>query len=117
MPSATPFTISVPDESLAALKRKLADVRFPDELENVGWDYGVPLTDIKRLVTRWRDEYDWRAAEKELNDALPQFTSDVEIDGHGILNIHYVHKRSDLAGAIPLLFVHGCKYQISHPFS
>jgi hypothetical protein len=29
------------------------------------------------------------------------------------LNIHYVHKKSDVAEGIPLLFVHGC--EIIHP--
>jgi hypothetical protein len=36
------FQISVPDDALALLQRKLADVRFPDELGDAGWDYGVP---------------------------------------------------------------------------
>ena len=30
------------------------------------------------------------------------------IDGYGALNVHYVHQKSIVAGAIPLLFVHGC---------
>jgi pimeloyl-ACP methyl ester carboxylesterase len=32
------------------------------------------------------------------------------VDGFGTLNVHYVHKRSALETAIPLLFVHGCGY-------
>jgi hypothetical protein len=31
------------------------------------------------------------------------------VDGHGTLSIHYVHQRSSIPGAIPLLFVHGCR--------
>ncbi|KAI0320323.1 Alpha/Beta hydrolase protein [Amylostereum chailletii] len=103
----TPFIIAVPDTKVAALQRKLAETTFPDELDDAGWDYGVPLKDMKRLVSRWRDGYDWRAAEKELNDALPQFTRDIDIGGFGVLNIHYVHQRSNAVDAIPLLFVHG----------
>ncbi|ESK84242.1 epoxide hydrolase [Moniliophthora roreri MCA 2997] len=34
---------------------------------------------------------------------MPQFTMDIAVEGHGVLNIYYVHKES----AIPLLFVHG----------
>jgi hypothetical protein len=36
------------------------------------------------------------------------FTRDIEVEGFGVLNIHYVHQRSKVKSAIPLLFVHGC---------
>ncbi|EPQ54695.1 alpha/beta-hydrolase [Gloeophyllum trabeum ATCC 11539] len=101
-----PIQIAVPDADLELLHKKLELVRFPDELEGVGWDYGVPLEDVERLVARWRDGYDWRKHEAELNQ-LPQFTRDIEVDGFGTLNIHYVHQRSTQENAIPLLFVHG----------
>ncbi|KAJ7754223.1 Alpha/Beta hydrolase protein [Mycena maculata] len=103
----SPFTISVPAEQLEALKQKLELTRFPDELDDAGWAYGAPLADIKRLVSRWKDGYDWRKHEAMLNAELPQFTRDILVDGFGTLNVHYVHKRSTLESAIPLLFVHG----------
>ncbi|KAJ3516693.1 hypothetical protein NLJ89_g961 [Agrocybe chaxingu] len=102
-----PFKIAVSDERIAILKQKLALAVFPDELEGAGWDYGVPLGDLQRLVARWKEGYDWRKYEARLNDELPQFTRDVEIEGFGTLNIHYVHKKSQIIDAIPLLFVHG----------
>jgi len=102
-----PFTISVSAEQLNSLKRRLELTRFPDELDDAGWAYGAPLADIKRLVSRWKDGYDWRKHEALLNAELPQFTRDIAVDGFGTLNIHYVHKRSALETAIPLLFVHG----------
>jgi pimeloyl-ACP methyl ester carboxylesterase len=105
--SETPYRISVPDEAIARLQAKLELTTFPDELEEAGWAYGAPLTDIKRLVARWKEGYDWRTAEKSLNDRLPQYTLDVEVEGFGTLNVHYVHKKSDRVNAIPLLFVHG----------
>ena len=43
MTSESPFQISVPDDALALLRRKLADARFPDELTDAGRDYGSPL--------------------------------------------------------------------------
>jgi pimeloyl-ACP methyl ester carboxylesterase len=103
-----PFTISVSTEQLDALKQKLELARFPDELDDAGWAYGAPLADVKRLVARWTDGYDWRTHEARLNAELPQFTRDILVDGFGKLNIHYVHQRSALETAIPLLFVHGC---------
>ncbi|KAJ6599748.1 Alpha/Beta hydrolase protein [Mycena vulgaris] len=102
-----PFKISVSPEELETLKQKLDATRFPDELDGAGWAYGAPLADIKRLVSRWRDGYDWCKHEALLNAELPQFTRDIVVEGFGTLNIHYVHKRSALENAVPLLFVHG----------
>ncbi|KAJ3762717.1 Alpha/Beta hydrolase protein [Lentinula raphanica] len=102
-----PFEISVPDTKLENLHQKLALTNFPDELDNAEWDYGVPLAEIKRLVAYWNDGYDWRAQEAKLNKEMPQFTKDINVDGFGILNIHYVHQKSSVEKAIPLLFVHG----------
>ncbi|KAI0734749.1 Alpha/Beta hydrolase protein [Fomitopsis betulina] len=101
-----PFTLAVPDADLEVLRKKLDIARWPDELENAGWEYGAPLTDVERLVARWRDGFDWRAAEASINQ-LPQFTRDIEVNGHGTLNIHYVHQRSTVENAVPLLFLHG----------
>lgn len=103
-----PFTVAVSDTDLELLRKKLDLVRLPDELEGAEWNYGVPLADIKRLVTYWKDSFDWRKAEAGINK-LPMFTRDIEVDGHGTLNIHYVHQKSEVKNAIPLLFVHGCE--------
>ncbi|KAL4262636.1 peptidase S33 family protein [Pleurotus pulmonarius] len=105
--SATPFKIAVSDDVLNQLKAKLDLATFPDELDDADWDYGTPLKDVKRLVDRWRNGYDWREHEAKLNAELPQFTRDIEVDGHGTLNVHYVHQKSSNEKAIPLLFVHG----------
>ncbi|KIY50444.1 alpha/beta-hydrolase [Fistulina hepatica ATCC 64428] len=105
--SEQPFFISVSDEELAQLQARLKLTRLPDEIDEAGRDYGEPLADIRRLVTRWQNGYDWRVHEAALNAELPQFTRDIEIDGFSAMNIHYVHKKSTVQGAIPLLFVHG----------
>ena len=106
--SEQPFTLAVPDADIEFLRKKLAVSRIPDELEDANWDYGAPLEDIKRLVAKWQNSFDWRKSEAEIN-AIPQFTRDIEVDGFGSLNIHYVHQKSEVVDAIPLLFVHGCE--------
>lgn len=103
------FTIKVPGDKIKLLQEKLALVNTPDELENAGRQYGVPLADMQRLIARWKEGYDWRKHERQLNEELPQFKTDIHVDGFGTLGIHYVHKRSEVEGAIPLLFVHGCE--------
>jgi pimeloyl-ACP methyl ester carboxylesterase len=105
--SETPFSISISGQQLETLQNKLQLTTFPDELDDAGWKYGAPLADIKRLVQRWKDGYDWRKYEAELNDELPMFTRDIDVDGFDTLNIHYVHKKSDVVDAIPVLFCHG----------
>ena len=104
-----PFKVYVPDSEIELLCKKLEFSRFPDELEDAGWDYGVPLAHVQRLIEHWKNEFDWRKAEAEIN-TLPQFTRDIEVDGFGVLNIHYVHQKSAVENAIPLLFIHGCMY-------
>jgi hypothetical protein len=107
----SPFTISVHEDKLSILRQKLALATFPDELPDSGWDYGTPLADIERLVRYWTSGYDWRKHEAALNHEMPQFTRDIDVDGgFGTINVHYVHKKSEVQNAIPLLFVHGCKY-------
>lgn len=96
-----PFTISVPDDVLRDLRERLTRVRLPEQLEGTGWDYGVELDYFKNLVAYWRDKYDWRIHEKELN-GFNQFIT--EIDG---LPIHFIHVKSKEKNAMPLVLVHG----------
>lgn len=103
-----PFRVAVSDADLDFLRKKLDTTRWPDELDNAGRDYGAPLADVKRLLARWKDGFDWRAAEASINE-IPQFTRDIEVEEHGTLNIHYAHQKSAVKNAIPLLFLHGCK--------
>lgn len=105
---AKPFTLDVPEADLELLHKKLELARLPDELDGAGWDYGASLADIKRLSEYWKTSFDWRKAERKINE-LPQFTTDIEVDGFGSLNIHFVHQKSEVANAVPLLFVHGCE--------
>ncbi|RPD56178.1 alpha/beta-hydrolase [Lentinus tigrinus ALCF2SS1-6] len=107
-PTATeePFKLAIPQADLDLLRQKLRLVRFPDELDGAGWDYGVPLGDVKRLAAHWKDMFDWRKAEAKINELL-MFTRDIEVEGFGTLDVHYVHQKSEVKNAIPLLFVHG----------
>ncbi|WP_129665648.1 epoxide hydrolase family protein [Phytoactinopolyspora endophytica] len=96
-----PFTIDIPKAELDDVNLRLTRTRFTQELPDAGWDYGVPLDYVTRLVEYWKDGYDWRAWEARLN-AYPQFTT--EIDGQ---NIHFLHVRSPEPDAFPLLLTHG----------
>jgi len=96
-----PFRIDIPQADLDDLHARLARTRWPDDLPDVGWSYGVPVGYLKKLAEYWRTTYDWREWEEKLNE-LPQFTT--EIDGQ---NIHFLHVRSPEPDATPLLLTHG----------
>ena len=99
--AVVPYKINVPDAVLRDLKERLARTRFPDQLQNVGWDYGTDPAYLKPLVEYWRDRFDWRAQEKKLNE-FDQFTT--TIDG---LKIHFIHQKSRVPNAFPLVLTHG----------
>lgn len=103
-----PFQINVSDAKLDLLKRKLELATLPDEVSGAGHDMGTRLEDVERLTAYWKDGFDWRAQEKKLNE-IPQFTTIVEVPDFGELDIHFIHQKSKVENAVPLLFIHGCK--------
>jgi len=96
-----PFEIHVSDEVLEDLRRRLGATRLPDQMEGVGWDYGVERSHLESLLDTWRNDFDWRAHEERLN-AWPHFRTG--IDGQ---SIHFLHARSPHEDAHPLLISHG----------
>jgi pimeloyl-ACP methyl ester carboxylesterase len=95
------FQIRVEDAVLEDLRSRLAQTRFPDQIESTGWEYGIPTDYLRELVEYWLETYDWRAQEARLNELEHRRT---RIDGQ---SIHFVHARSPHADALPLLMVHG----------
>ena len=96
-----PFTIDVSSAAVADLARRLEMTRWPDEVGEGGWEYGMPCRVLRDVVDHWRDRFDWRAAERRLN-GLPQFQ--IEIDGRVV---HYVHVRGVDQESAALVLTHG----------
>jgi epoxide hydrolase len=96
-----PFHLHVPEADLVDLRDRLAKTRWPDRETVPSTEQGPPLADMRALHGYWLDHYDWRRCEKELN-GLGQYTT--LIDG---LDIHFLHIRSPVADATPLLMTHG----------
>lgn len=97
----TPFKIEIPQERLDALQRRLREIQWPGDCGNADWQYGVEESWLRRAVEYWREEYDWRHVETEINK-FPHYR--VEIDK---VPIHFIHVRSSRANAIPLILTHG----------
>ena len=73
-----PFRVKVPGRQLAALRRRVAETRWPSMELVADRSQGVQLATAQALARFWTTRYDWRRFEAKLN-ALPQFRT--EIDG------------------------------------
>ena len=78
--AVTPFRIAVADADLDDLRAKIARTRWPDQVEDAGWDYGTPLGYLQELVEYWADGFRWREREQMLN-SLPQFRASADAPG------------------------------------
>src|SRR5215213_4092439 len=96
-----PFRISIPQEALDNLRRRIAATQWPERETVTDSSQGVQFATMQALAQYWMTDYDWRKCEAKLN-ALPQFIT--EIDG---LDIHFIHVRSKHENALPLIVTHG----------
>jgi len=99
--SVKPFSIHVKQEVLDDLNYRLDHVRWPDQLKDSGWEHGTDINYLQSLVSYWRNHFDWRKEESELN-RLSQFHCDV--DG---IDIHFVHERGKGPNPLPIILTHG----------
>lgn len=96
-----PFRLEVAEAELDDLRDRLAATRWPGRETVADTSQGPPLAKLRALCDYWRDGYDWRRCEARLN-GLGQFRT--TIDG---LGFHFLHVRSPVAGALPLVMTHG----------
>ncbi len=96
-----PLTLEADEAVIVDLKERLARTRWPEPETVDDWRQGVPLTYTQTLADYWRTSYDWSARLAGLTKFDHFLTN---IDG---LDIHFIHHRSDVPGARPLLLTHG----------
>jgi pimeloyl-ACP methyl ester carboxylesterase len=61
-----PFSVNVPEEDLADLRRRVAATRWPDRETVSDRSQGVQLEKLQELVRYWGTDYDWRKVEATL---------------------------------------------------
>ena len=96
-----PFICAAPEQALIDLKNRLAATRWPERETPNDWSQGVPLAYLQEICAYWRDDYDWRRCETRLN-YWPQFLTNLQG-----LAIQFMHVRSPVPNALPLLITHG----------
>jgi microsomal epoxide hydrolase len=99
--AAEPFKVEVPDDVLADLKERLARTRWPIEPKAEPWYYGTDLAWLKSVVAHWRDTYDWRRWEAELN-RFSNYKATV-----GGRKLHFILERGSGSNPLPLILTHG----------
>ncbi len=100
----SPFEIHFSDSDLADLQERLLRTRFTIPTTPNPWESGVDPKYLRDLVRYWRNGFDWRAREEELN-AFPHFKTEI-----GDTTIHFIHVRgsgSSNTNSLPLLLTHG----------
>ena len=101
MSAITPFKIDIDEQQLTDLQQRLEMTRWPEKETPTDWSQGIPLSYAQEIVEYWTNNYNWREREALLN-RFDQFKT--EVNG---LNIHFIHQRSKVAGATPLIITHG----------
>ncbi|XP_070398220.1 epoxide hydrolase 1 isoform X2 [Nothobranchius furzeri] len=99
-----PFSVKTSDEEIKDLHRRIDSFRFSDPLEDCGFNYGFNSTYLKKVVSYWRNEFDWKKQVAMLNK-YSHFRT--KIEG---LDVHFIHVRQAVRGdqkVLPLMLVHG----------
>ncbi|XP_007526635.2 epoxide hydrolase 1 isoform X1 [Erinaceus europaeus] len=103
--SIRPFKVETSDEEIKDLHERLQRVRLTPPLEDSRFHYGFNSDYLKKVISYWKDEFDWRKQVEILNK-YPHFKT--KIEG---LDIHFIHVKPPHlpAGrkAKPLMMVHG----------
>ncbi|MEQ2221969.1 epoxide hydrolase [Ilyodon furcidens] len=99
-----PFTVQTSDKEIEDLHERIDRTRFTDPLEDSGFQYGFNSSYLKKVVSYWRNTFDWKKQVAMLNK-FPHFKT--KIEG---LDVHFIHVRPPHRGdqrLLPLMLVHG----------
>jgi pimeloyl-ACP methyl ester carboxylesterase len=105
MSEARPFRVAIPDERLAAIRRRVAEYRWDDMPVLVedgdAWSAGASTAFMRELCDYWVRDFDWRAQEAAIN-RFPQLMARI-----GDERIHVLHERGSGPRDAALVLTHG----------
>ncbi|XP_058470235.1 epoxide hydrolase 1 [Solea solea] len=100
-----PFKVNTSDEELEDLHRRIDQTRPVAALEDSQFHYGFNSQYLEKVISYWRNDFNWKSQVDKLNQ-FPHFKTTIE----GI-DIHYLHVKPKKVPqgktAIPLIMVHG----------
>lgn len=99
-----PFEFRASDDELERLRGRLTESAVPAPTPGAS---GIPMPTLQRLLDRWRDGFDWRAAEQRLFAHEHRVTT---IEGS---RIHFVHVRGGRPGRPAIVLTHGWPYSFA----
>ncbi|SCU80060.1 LADA_0B04830g1_1 [Lachancea dasiensis] len=99
--SVRSFSIDIPQSDIDDLNERLRDSRLPKNLETNDWERGVNGKHLLSAIGYWKNKYNWRKVEKELNDFHHFKTCISGVD------IHFIHEKGKGQNSIPIIFSHG----------
>jgi pimeloyl-ACP methyl ester carboxylesterase len=99
--SIAPFSIEINEAVLTDLRARIRNTRWPEAAAGAAWEQGTDLEYLKRTLTYWSDDFDWRAQEHALNQ-YKHFRARIDE-----ILIHFVHERARRGTGIPLILSHG----------
>ncbi|XP_072293128.1 epoxide hydrolase 1-like [Eucyclogobius newberryi] len=105
------FKVETSDEEIQDLYERIDRARFSDPLEDSAFHYGFNTTHLKKVVSYWKNEFDWKKQVDKLNTYQHYKT---KIEG---LDVHFIHVQPQCQAhqkVLPLMIVHGwpgCFYE------
>jgi pimeloyl-ACP methyl ester carboxylesterase len=105
MPETRPFRIAVPEEQLAAIRRRVGEFAWDDMPllieDGDAWSAGASLAFMRELCDYWVGDFDWRAQEAAIN-RFPQVMARI-----GEQEIHVLHEPGSGSHDMALVLTHG----------
>jgi pimeloyl-ACP methyl ester carboxylesterase len=98
---ALPFVVNVSEDALLDLRRRLNATRWSSDLDNESEFYGISSSYLKGLVDYWANAFDWRAAERRINE-FSHYR--VAIDG---VPVHFIRESGKGPNPVPIILSHG----------
>lgn len=104
------FDIQVNQDFLKETTQKVNLYRPERAFQDVAdWEDGPPPQAVEDLAAYWSQKYDWSLVQGQINNNFSHYA--VNVPGtrnytHPI-SVHFIHERSSVDDAIPLLLLHG----------
>ncbi|MAJ66107.1 MAG: epoxide hydrolase [Pelagibacteraceae bacterium TMED233] len=96
-----PFKVSISDQVLKDIYKKVKDYPWHEEPNDSDWQYGTNLNYMKKISKYWTSEFDWRKLETKINN-FSNFKTTIDD-----IELHYIYKKGSGKNSIPLLLCHG----------